>query len=236
MRVVQAPVRDGDIMRPPPPGTAVKRRAVRRNLTAHAFLLPFLCVFVVGVLAPLMYSVNLSLYQERMIGGMVFTGLDNYTKAFKDNLFHMRPRPRRTLLRDPGTAHARPRTVGRPRDRQWPAARAGALPDRHLRPLRRSRCGRGTDVGLPVRGPLRPGRRDRRPLAHRGARPALRELDARFDRQHRHVVVRRLQHADLLRGTAIGARGAVRGGRGRRRRLPSARRSASNCRPCALPC
>lgn len=79
-------------------------------------------------------------------------------------------------------------------------------------------------------------RRDRRPLAHRGARPALRELDARFDRQHRHVVVRRLQHADLLRGTAIGARGAVRGGRGRRQPAPSARRSASNCLPCALPC
>lgn len=64
------------------------RAAARRNLTAHAFLLPFLCVFVIGVVAPLMYSVNLSLYQERMIGGMVFTGLDNYTKAFKDTLFH----------------------------------------------------------------------------------------------------------------------------------------------------
>ncbi|MFD9306238.1 carbohydrate ABC transporter permease [Streptomyces sp. NPDC060048] len=66
----------------------MKRGAVRRNLTAHAFFLPFLCVFVVGVVAPLVYSVNLSLYQERMVGGMVFTGLDNYTKAFKDNLFH----------------------------------------------------------------------------------------------------------------------------------------------------
>ncbi|WP_371614380.1 carbohydrate ABC transporter permease [Streptomyces sp. NBC_00454] len=65
-----------------------RRGAVRRNLTAHAFLLPFLCVFAIGVLAPLVYSVNLSLYQERMIGGRVFSGLDNYTKAFKDGLFH----------------------------------------------------------------------------------------------------------------------------------------------------
>lgn len=66
----------------------MKRGAARRNLTAHAFFLPFLCVFVIAVVAPLAYSVNLSLYQERMIGGMVFTGLDNYTKAFGDSLFH----------------------------------------------------------------------------------------------------------------------------------------------------
>ncbi|WP_223837958.1 carbohydrate ABC transporter permease [Streptomyces venezuelae] len=66
----------------------MKRGAVRRNLTAHAFLLPFLCVFVIGVVAPLIYSINLSLYQERMVGGMTFAGLDNYTKAFRDNLFH----------------------------------------------------------------------------------------------------------------------------------------------------
>lgn len=67
----------------------MKRGAVRRNLTAHAFFLPFLVVFVIGVVAPLVYAVNLSLYQERMIGGTVFTGLDNYTKAIKDDLFHV---------------------------------------------------------------------------------------------------------------------------------------------------
>lgn len=67
----------------------MKRGAVRRNLTAHAFFLPFLVVFVIGVVAPLVYAVNLSLYQERMIGGTVFTGLDNYTKAIRDDLFHV---------------------------------------------------------------------------------------------------------------------------------------------------
>ncbi|MDI2125848.1 carbohydrate ABC transporter permease [Yinghuangia seranimata] len=67
----------------------MRRGAVRRNVTAHAFFLPFLAVFVIGVIAPLVYAINLSLYQEKMIGGTVFTGLDNYTKAFKDELFHV---------------------------------------------------------------------------------------------------------------------------------------------------
>lgn len=67
----------------------MKRGAVRRNVTAHAFFLPFLIVFVIGIAAPLFYAVNLSLYQDRMIGGTVFSGFDNYTKALKDNLFHV---------------------------------------------------------------------------------------------------------------------------------------------------
>ncbi|MGG8409503.1 carbohydrate ABC transporter permease [Streptomyces sp. 12297] len=65
-----------------------RRGAVQRNLTAYAFFLPFLGAFGIGVVAPLVYSVNLSLYQERMIGGKVFSGLDNYAKAFQDGLFH----------------------------------------------------------------------------------------------------------------------------------------------------
>ncbi|MGR7003242.1 carbohydrate ABC transporter permease [Yinghuangia aomiensis] len=67
----------------------MRRAALRRNLTAHAFFLPFLVVFALAVIAPLAYAVNLSLYQDKMIGGTTFTGFDNYTKAFKDNLFHV---------------------------------------------------------------------------------------------------------------------------------------------------
>jgi multiple sugar transport system permease protein len=67
----------------------MRRAALRRNLTAHAFFLPFLVVFALAVIAPLAYAINLSLYQDRMIGGTTFTGFDNYTKAFKDNLFHV---------------------------------------------------------------------------------------------------------------------------------------------------
>ncbi|MGA4541988.1 carbohydrate ABC transporter permease [Uniformispora flossi] len=67
----------------------MRRAALRRNLTAHAFFLPFLVVFALAVIAPLAYAINLSLYQDKMIGGTTFTGFDNYTKAFKDDLFHV---------------------------------------------------------------------------------------------------------------------------------------------------
>lgn len=70
-----------------PPGPTVKRGALRRNVTGYAFFLPFLTVFVIAVAAPLLYAIRLSLYQERMVDGTVFTGLDNYTKALGDQLF-----------------------------------------------------------------------------------------------------------------------------------------------------
>ncbi|MEV7416768.1 sugar ABC transporter permease [Streptomyces sp. NPDC089919] len=66
----------------------MKRGAIRRETTAYAFLLPFLAVFALGVAAPLLYSLKLSLYQERMVGGRVFAGLDNYLTAVQDRLFH----------------------------------------------------------------------------------------------------------------------------------------------------
>ncbi|MFI6986000.1 carbohydrate ABC transporter permease [Embleya sp. NPDC050154] len=71
----------------PPTGHAVKRGALRRNLTGHAFFFPFLVVFGIGVAAPLAYAFRLSLYEDRMIGGTVFVGFDNYSKALSDHLF-----------------------------------------------------------------------------------------------------------------------------------------------------
>nr|WP_099908692.1 sugar ABC transporter permease [Streptomyces sp. TLI_171] len=44
-------------------------------------------VFVVGVAAPLGYAAYLSLFQDRLIGGTVFVGLDNYRRALGDQLF-----------------------------------------------------------------------------------------------------------------------------------------------------
>ncbi|MEV4560800.1 sugar ABC transporter permease [Kitasatospora sp. NPDC049285] len=52
-----------------------------------AFFAPFLVVFVIGVAAPLGYAAYLSLFQERLIGGTVFVGLDNYRRALGDELF-----------------------------------------------------------------------------------------------------------------------------------------------------
>ncbi|MEV1079150.1 sugar ABC transporter permease [Streptomyces sp. NPDC050211] len=45
---------------------------------------PFLILFLLLFLAPLGYAAYLSLFQEQLIGGTVFVGLDNYVTALKD--------------------------------------------------------------------------------------------------------------------------------------------------------
>ncbi|GGV05497.1 carbohydrate ABC transporter permease [Kitasatospora aureofaciens] len=44
-------------------------------------------VFVIGIAAPLGYAAYLSFFQDRMIGGNVFVGFDNYRRALGDELF-----------------------------------------------------------------------------------------------------------------------------------------------------
>lgn len=63
-------------------------RGARANRTAYLFLLPFLAVFAVTIVVPLGYAVGLSLFKKQLIGGTVFAGLDNYTRALSDQLLH----------------------------------------------------------------------------------------------------------------------------------------------------
>ncbi|MCZ4068874.1 sugar ABC transporter permease [Microbacterium sp. H37-C3] len=48
------------------------------------FLAPFLIVFALVFIAPLLYAVYLSLFKTQLIGGTAFVGLDNYARAFAD--------------------------------------------------------------------------------------------------------------------------------------------------------
>ena len=48
---------------------------------------PFLIVFALVFLAPIGYSVYLSLYRSQLIGGTRFVGLGNYRQAFGDHEF-----------------------------------------------------------------------------------------------------------------------------------------------------
>lgn len=48
---------------------------------------PFMAVFALVFLAPIAYSLYLSLYRDRMVGGRAFVGLDNYRQAFDDPVF-----------------------------------------------------------------------------------------------------------------------------------------------------
>ena len=67
-----------------PPG-GVRRR--RRSLKGWQFVGPFMLVFGLVFLAPIAYSIYLSLYKNRLIGGNSFVGLDNYRQALHDSEF-----------------------------------------------------------------------------------------------------------------------------------------------------
>ncbi|MEV0586696.1 sugar ABC transporter permease [Nonomuraea sp. NPDC050310] len=58
-----------------------------RSWTGWRFVGPFMAVFALVFLAPIAYSIHLSLYRTRLIGGTSFVGLDNYAKALTDPLF-----------------------------------------------------------------------------------------------------------------------------------------------------
>ncbi|AMW08248.1 sugar ABC transporter permease [Streptomyces qaidamensis] len=60
------------------------KRAGPRRLAGPAFIAPFMVLFLLLFLAPLGYAAYLSLFQERLIGGTVFVGLDNYVTALTD--------------------------------------------------------------------------------------------------------------------------------------------------------
>jgi multiple sugar transport system permease protein len=59
----------------------------RRSLRGWQFVGPFMIVFALVFLAPIGYSIYLSLYKNRLVGGNSFVGLDNYTQALQDAQF-----------------------------------------------------------------------------------------------------------------------------------------------------
>ncbi|MGX1672669.1 carbohydrate ABC transporter permease [Streptomyces sp. NPDC055400] len=76
-----------------PPAAARRRpaqppaRRQRRTWTGWGFIGPFAVVFALVFLAPLAYSVYLSLFRTQLIGGTHFVGLDNYQQALHDGQF-----------------------------------------------------------------------------------------------------------------------------------------------------
>ncbi|WP_432970142.1 carbohydrate ABC transporter permease [Dactylosporangium sp. CA-233914] len=63
--------------------------SVRRGQTRAAWLLviPFIVVFAAMFIVPLVYSAYLSLFTSRLVGGEVFDGFANYTRALQDPSF-----------------------------------------------------------------------------------------------------------------------------------------------------
>src|SRR2546428_12682378 len=66
-----------------------KRRrlgGLRHGAAGPLFVAPFLVLFLLLFLTPLGYAAYLSLFQQRLVGGTTFVGLDNYVTALKDPL------------------------------------------------------------------------------------------------------------------------------------------------------
>jgi len=61
--------------------------SIRRSLTGWRFVGPFLALFALVFLAPIGYSIYLSLYRTQLIGGTRFVGADNYIEALQDAQF-----------------------------------------------------------------------------------------------------------------------------------------------------
>ncbi len=67
--------------------TAGRRARARRSLAGLGFVAPFLAVFALVFVAPIAYSVYLSLYRTRLVGGTTFVGVQNYADVFGDAHF-----------------------------------------------------------------------------------------------------------------------------------------------------
>jgi multiple sugar transport system permease protein len=71
----------------PTAGRLSGRRPNRHRLAGFLFVVPFLTVFVAMLVVPLAYALYLSLFRDRLVGGTVFTGLDNYLDIVHDSKF-----------------------------------------------------------------------------------------------------------------------------------------------------
>nr|WP_241237021.1 sugar ABC transporter permease [Georgenia faecalis] len=63
------------------------RRRAKRSWTGWGFLAPFMAVFALVFLAPIAYSIYLSLFRNQLVGGNAFVGLENYQRTLTDPVF-----------------------------------------------------------------------------------------------------------------------------------------------------
>jgi multiple sugar transport system permease protein len=65
----------------------IRPRKPKRNWAGWAFVGPFMIVFALVLVAPVIYSIYLSLFRDQLIGGNAFVGLANYGQALTDPRF-----------------------------------------------------------------------------------------------------------------------------------------------------
>ena len=67
--------------------TGTRHRRAARVWSGWGFVGPFMAVFALVFLAPIAYSLYLSVFRKQLVGGNSFVGLDNYQRAFSDPQF-----------------------------------------------------------------------------------------------------------------------------------------------------
>lgn len=60
---------------------------MRQLVIPYLFLLPFLVLFLLFLVLPLAYALGISVFADRLVGGTVFVGAENYFRAFSDPAF-----------------------------------------------------------------------------------------------------------------------------------------------------
>jgi multiple sugar transport system permease protein len=66
---------------------AAQARRAPRSWIGWSFVSPFMAIFALVFLAPIVYSIYLSLFHNRLVGGNSFVGLANYRQALADPQF-----------------------------------------------------------------------------------------------------------------------------------------------------
>jgi multiple sugar transport system permease protein len=69
------------------PGTVRKPHVQKRDWTGWKFVGPFMVVFALVLIAPVVYSIYLSFFKDQLVGGNSFVGFENYAQALSDPKF-----------------------------------------------------------------------------------------------------------------------------------------------------
>jgi len=67
--------------------TPVSRRRLKQVAIPYLFLAPFTILFVLFLILPLAYALWISVFADRLVGGTIFVGFENYSQALGDAAF-----------------------------------------------------------------------------------------------------------------------------------------------------
>ena len=69
------------------PAAAGSRRRLKQAAIPYLFLAPFVILFALFLFLPLAYALWISVFADRLVGGTVFVGFENYAQAVGDAAF-----------------------------------------------------------------------------------------------------------------------------------------------------